>query len=153
MLDIWIDGASRGNPGPSSCAAVFKREGVLIHQASKVIGERETNNVAEYRALLGALRYLPQIRLPDEPVMIHSDSKLLVEQVAGRWSCKQPHLQTLLEEAQRLLEQQQPRVGLRNIPREWNEPADRLCNYALDAAGYDRDGRRTGPAHPAQQDR
>lgn len=132
-LTINIDGASRGNPGPAASAAIFRRDGTVVKRAARVIGN-ETNNVAEYRALLGALRYLPAIRKSGEPVEILSDSKLVVEQVNGRWECGAEHLVSLCNEAMSLLTEAGGGVTLRWIPREQNRDTDALCNRALDDA-------------------
>jgi len=137
-LTIYIDGASRGNPGPSACAAIFCRDGVVVKQSARAIG-RATNNEAEYRALLGALRYLPTIRQDDEAIQILSDSQLIVNQVNGTWGCGAPHLAPLCEEAQSLIRHlpghEWGQVTLRWIPREQNTVADALGNCALDRAG------------------
>ncbi|HUY77939.1 MAG TPA: ribonuclease HI family protein [Ktedonobacterales bacterium] len=133
-LTINVDGASRGNPGPSACAAVFYRDGVVVKQSARVIGSA-TNNEAEYRALLGALRYLPSIRQPGEVVEILSDSQLIVNQVIGVWNCNTSHLLPLCEEAQALIASQgaaQGRITLRWIPRAQNTAADALGNRVLD---------------------
>lgn len=133
MLTVHIDGASRGNPGPAAAAAVIRRDGAVIKESSAVIGDMLTNNVAEYRALIGVLRYLPQVRHAGEPVSIYSDSKLVVEQANGRWACKEPRLEPLRDEARSLLAGASD-VTLTWVPREQNSDADRLCNRALDNA-------------------
>lgn len=132
-LTITIDGASRGNPGPSACAAVFRRDGVVVKRAARAIG-KATNNEAEYRALLGVLRILSAVRQPDEDVVIQSDSQLVVKQVNGEWSCRMTHLLPLLEEARYLIDQlaSEGDILLCWIPRTRNSEADILANYALD---------------------
>jgi ribonuclease HI len=128
-LTIYVDGASRGNPGPSGIGIVIEdREGATKVKISSYIG-RTTNNQAEYRALIVGLR--EAVRLKAEHVDIMSDSELLVEQVCGRYKVRSPKLRSLFEEVKELL------AGFRSsaisyIPREQNRVADALANQAFD---------------------
>jgi ribonuclease HI len=128
-LTIYVDGASRGNPGPSGIGIVIEdREGATKVKISGYIG-RTTNNQAEYRALIVGLR--EAVRLKAEHVDIMSDSELLVEQVCGRYKVRSPKLRSLFEEVKELL------AGFRSsaisyIPREQNRVADALANQAFD---------------------
>ena len=124
-----MDGASRGNPGPSGIGVVIvDRDGATKVKISGYIG-RTTNNQAEYRALIVGLR--EAARLKAEHVDIKSDSELLVEQVCGRYKVKSAQLRKLFEEVKELL------AGFRSsaishIPRHQNRVADVLANQALD---------------------
>jgi ribonuclease HI len=124
-----VDGASRGNPGPSGIGIVIEdRDGATKVKISGYIG-RTTNNQAEYRALIVGLR--EAARLKAEHVDIKSDSELLVEQVCGRYKVKSAQLRDLFEDVKELL------AGFRSsaisyIPREQNRVADALANQALD---------------------
>ncbi len=128
-VTINTDGASRGNPGPAAIGATIKDEqGKLLSAISERIG-RTTNNQAEYRALIAALREAG--RLGANGIDIRLDSELLVRQLTGRYRVKHPALKPLYEETRRLL------AGLAgfaitHIPREENAEADRLANAALD---------------------
>ena len=128
-LTIYVDGASRGNPGPSGIGIVIEDgEGATKVKISSYIG-RTTNNQAEYRALIVGLR--EAVRLKAEHVDIMSDSELLVEQVCGRYKVRSPKLRPLFEEVKELL------AGFRSsaisyIPREQNRVADALANQAFD---------------------
>jgi ribonuclease HI len=128
-LTIYVDGASRGNPGPSGIGIVIEdREGATKVKISGYIG-RTTNNQAEYRALIVGLR--EAARLKAEHVDIMSDSELLVEQVCGRYKVRSAQLRNLFEEVKELL------AGFRSsaisyIPREQNRVADALANQAFD---------------------
>jgi probable phosphoglycerate mutase len=128
-LVIEADGGSRGNPGPAAYGAlvrdgltaeVLMSEGLTIGVAS--------NNVAEYRGLIAGLEMARQID-PDAPVEVRMDSKLVIEQMAGRWKIKHPSMRPLALEANGLRPRQ---VTWTWIPREQNKQADALVNRALD---------------------
>jgi ribonuclease HI len=126
-----IDGASRGNPGPASYALILKDPaGKVVFQLGKKIG-RETNNVAEYFALLAALDYAAKHGI--KGLRIRSDSELLVRQMQGRYKVKSPNLKPLHERASKLAHQLEYFV-IEHIPRELNRDADALANLALDDA-------------------
>ncbi|NUN48837.1 MAG: ribonuclease HI family protein [Candidatus Brocadiae bacterium] len=135
-LIIHVDGASRGNPGPASTGVVFLTpDGVDILTRGEYIGEA-TNNVAEYRALLDALRRAPQYlsTVAKPELEVRSDSELLVKQLTGVYRIKHPGLQPLAAEA-KVLARKFAKVAYRHVRREDNRVADRLCNLALDRRG------------------
>jgi ribonuclease H / adenosylcobalamin/alpha-ribazole phosphatase len=128
---IEADGGSRGNPGPAGFGAVLKDadNGAVIAEAAESIG-RATNNVAEYRGLIAGLE-LYQEHTPDALLEVRMDSKLVVEQMAGRWKVKHPDMRPLAIAAQRLA----PFGTVWTwVPRERNKHADWLANLAMDAA-------------------
>ena len=125
-----VDGASRGNPGPAAYAVVMRDpEGRVVLELAKKIG-RETNNVAEYFALLAALDYAAAHGL--RSLRIRSDSELLVRQVQGRYKVKSAHLQPLHERVRKLVGELQY-FAIEHVPREMNREADALANAALDS--------------------
>jgi ribonuclease HI len=127
-MAINADGASRGNPGPAAIGATIKDEqGGLIARISRPIG-RATNNQAEYRAVIAALR--EAVRLGAREVDIRLDSELVVRQLSGRYRVKNATLKALYQEAKGLLELLET-VTIRHVPREQNREADRLANMAL----------------------
>ncbi|HXN70927.1 MAG TPA: reverse transcriptase-like protein [Candidatus Acidoferrales bacterium] len=127
-----IDGASRGNPGPASYAVVLRdASGKIVLELAKNIG-RETNNVAEYYALLAALDYAATHDI--HALRIRSDSELLVRQMQGRYKVKSPDLKPLHERASKLTRQFQYFV-IEHVRRELNSDADALANVALDQPG------------------
>ncbi|MGB3475462.1 MAG: bifunctional RNase H/acid phosphatase [Mycobacterium sp.] len=129
---VEADGGSRGNPGPAGYGAVVwsaDRTSVLA-EAKEAIGVA-TNNVAEYRGLVAGLT--EAARLGAAEVGVFMDSKLVVEQMAGRWKVKHPDLITLHRQA-RELASRFDHVRYSWIPREQNSHADRLANEAMDAA-------------------
>jgi probable phosphoglycerate mutase len=129
MLVLFADGASRGNPGPASLGAVLVRDGEEIARISKSLGVR-TNNYAEYSAVIAGLEYVLEHGL-EKDLLIQMDSKLVVEQLSGRWKIKHPDLMELARSAQALLRQLDARLEW--IPRELNFLADEAANQALDA--------------------
>jgi probable phosphoglycerate mutase len=146
-VEIEADGGSRGNPGPAGYGAVVRdaRTGEVLAERGEGIGVA-TNNVAEYSGLLAGLRAAAEVGATE--VHVRMDSKLVVEQMAGRWKVKHPVLQPLALEAQRLA-RGFGRIGYEWIPRERNKYADRLANEAMDAqAGFPKAGGR-GKAEPA----
>ncbi|MCK5755154.1 MAG: reverse transcriptase-like protein, partial [Mycobacterium sp.] len=129
---VEADGGSRGNPGPAGYGAVVwdaDRSAVLA-EAKSAIGTA-TNNVAEYRGLIAGLE--AAAGLGADEVDVFMDSKLIVEQMAGRWRVKHPDLAPLHRQAAQLA-RGFARVGYSWIPREQNSDADRLANQAMDAA-------------------
>lgn len=137
-----IDGASRGNPGPASYAVVLcDPAGKVILELAKKFG-RDTNNVAEYYALLAALDYATTHGIT--ALRVRSDSELLVRQMQGRYKVKSPDLKPLYERASKLARQIAYFV-LEHVPREMNRDADALANLALDQAGPVNIENRTSP--------
>ncbi len=127
-----IDGAARGNPGPAGAGVFVEAEdGLPAEEHFEALG-RQTNNVAEYRALLLALRRAHERGASE--VAIASDSLLLVEQMRGRFRVKAPHLQPLFAEAL-VRAKAFPRFSIRHVRREQNVDADRLANLGADANG------------------
>ncbi|MET8627505.1 bifunctional RNase H/acid phosphatase [Kitasatospora sp. NPDC004669] len=137
---VEADGGSRGNPGPAGYGAVVRDgdTGQLVAEAAEFIGHA-TNNVAEYRGLIAGLKAARELD-PDASVDVRMDSKLVVEQMSGRWKIKHPDMQPLAAEARTVFPR--GRVTYTWIPRERNKDADRLANEAMDAG---QAGRRWEP--------
>ncbi|MFE9054619.1 bifunctional RNase H/acid phosphatase [Streptomyces mutabilis] len=128
---VEADGGSRGNPGPAGYGAVVldAATGQTLVEAAEYLGV-VTNNVAEYRGLLAGLRAARELD-PDATVHVRMDSKLVVEQMSGRWKIKHPDMKPLAAEAARIFPP--GRVTYEWIPRADNKHADRLANEAMDA--------------------
>jgi ribonuclease HI len=130
-LTAFVDGASRGNPGPAGAGAwIAPAEGRPAEEHYQALG-RTTNNVAEYRALLLALARAAAAGA--EEVDVFSDSLLLVQQVNGAYRVKADHLKPLLAEAVRRAKEFR-RFSIAHVPREKNREADRLANLGADAS-------------------
>jgi ribonuclease HI len=127
-----IDGAARGNPGPASYAVVLRRpDGTPLESLGKYIG-RQTNNVAEYYALIAALDYALAHQL--KRLRVRSDSELLVRQVQGIYKVKSPDLRPLHERARKMIASLEA-FAIEHVPREQNADADAVANAALDSTG------------------
>ena len=134
---LEADGGSRGNPGPAGYGAVLRDAdtGEVLREVAAGIGVA-TNNVAEYDGLLAGLRAAAE--LDASSVDVRMDSKLVIEQMAGRWQVKHPDMKVKRREAAGLVAQL-PQVTFTHIPRAQNSYADRLANAAMDAAAAGRE--------------
>jgi len=144
-VTVEADGGARGNPGPAGYGAVVREAGtgeVLLERA-EAIGVA-TNNVAEYSGLIAGLQAAADLGAVE--VEVRMDSKLVVEQMCGRWQIKHPGLRPLAAQAAALVRRFDT-VSFQWIPRAQNKDADRLANEAMDAAAGG--GRREAP-RPAQ---
>ena len=127
-IQIFIDGASRGNPGPSSVGVIAKTtDGRTIEKVSAFLG-KATNNVAEFNALILGLKLALKLRIP--VVKILSDSQLLVRQMTGEYKIKSPNLRGLAVQAHELI-REIGKVSFEHVPREENREADKLANDVL----------------------
>jgi ribonuclease HI len=140
-LHLFTDGGSRGNPGHAAIGCILEDPvaGKVLREYHEHIGV-ETNNVAEYRALIEGLKIALQYR-PNH-LICHLDSELVVRQVNGQYQVRMPTLQPLMEEVKELA-QQLGKVTFSHIPRADNYRADSLVNKALDefSASSNRRGR------------
>ncbi|MFC9246600.1 bifunctional RNase H/acid phosphatase [Streptomyces sp. NPDC057136] len=134
QLVVEADGGSRGNPGPAGYGAVVIDPGTgePLAEAAEYIGVA-TNNVAEYKGLIAGLKAAKALFPSDDALRVHvrMDSKLVVEQMSGRWKIKHPDMKPLAAEAARILPSAV--VTYEWIPRAENKHADRLANEAMDA--------------------
>lgn len=124
-----IDGGARGNPGPAGYGVVIEDEvGQPVAELSDYLG-RQTNNYAEYSALLAALSYA--IRHGFKALKVVSDSELMVKQINGQYKVSSPTLKQLYEQAMKKIDQLDC-FEIRHVLREKNRDADRLANLAMD---------------------
>ena len=133
-LVVETDGGSRGNPGPAGYGAVVRdaATGEVLAELSDFLGHA-TNNVAEYSGLIAGLRAAAALA-PGADVDVRMDSKLVVEQMSGRWQIKHPGMRPLAAQARQAV-QSLGRVTYTWVPRSRNTHADRLANEAMDAGG------------------
>lgn len=128
---LYADGASRGNPGPAAYGSlVVNHEGAIVAELAGYL-DVATNNFAEYYGLISGLEFLQTISAPPL-IEIRMDSKLVVEQMTGKWKVKHPDMRALALTARDLLLNFTPTFTW--IPREENFRADALANEALDNA-------------------
>ena len=131
MITAYIDGGSRGNPGPAGYGVqIVDGEGQVLAELHQALGTA-TNNVAEYRGLLAALEWGFDRGL--RALHIRSDSELLVRQLKGEYRVKHPGLQPLYHEARNRIAQI-GKVTFEHVRREFNREADRLATLAMDEA-------------------
>lgn len=130
-LHLFTDGGSRGNPGESAigCVLTDADSGKVLRKYKEAIGI-QTNNIAEYKALIAGLE-LARDHHPHH-LVCHLDSELIVKQLSGEYRVKMPTFTPLIEEIEELL-QHFKNVSFRYVPRSKNSLADRLVNEALDA--------------------
>jgi len=125
---LTADGGSRGNPGPAGYGAVVTENGKIVAELFDVIGVA-TNNVAEYSGLLAGLSHIHQLD-KDATIEVAMDSKLVVEQMSGRWQIKHADMRDLAKQCR---DAHTPSLVTYSwIPRDENSHADRLANKALD---------------------
>lgn len=128
-VNLYTDGGSRNNPGPSALGCVIKNdEGTVLAAFGEYLGE-QTNNYAEYSAVIAGL--LKAKELGATSVTVLADSKLAVEQLSGNWKVKHPVIQQLFVKAYNAA-QQFEKVDFKHIYREDNTEADAQVNIAID---------------------
>ena len=126
---ITADGGSRGNPGAAAYGAVVYENDKVIKEMGAFIGVA-SNNVAEYEGLIAGLSAVNQID-PTATILVKMDSKLVVEQMSGRWKVKHPYMKALVKKA---FATHDPKlVSYQWIPREENSHADSILNDVLDS--------------------
>ncbi|MEU8155710.1 bifunctional RNase H/acid phosphatase [Micromonospora sp. NPDC048986] len=146
LVSMEADGGSRGNPGPAGYGAVVRdpETGEVLAERSESLGTA-TNNVAEYQGLIAGLTAAAELGAAE--VDVRMDSKLVVEQMCGRWQIKHPGLRPLAAQAAALVGRFAA-VRFSWIPREQNRHADALANAAMDAAAG-RPSATAAPGRPA----
>ena len=124
---ITADGGSRGNPGPAAFGAVVYENDKIVKEIGAAIGVA-SNNVAEYQGLIAGLKAANEID-PAATILVKMDSKLVVEQMSGRWKVKHPNMKELVKQA---FATHDPKlVSYQWIPREENSHADSILNDVL----------------------
>ena len=135
---IYTDGGARGNPGPAAIGAViFDEQGTILKEVSEYIGA-QTNNVAEYQALIRVLQEAKKMfgkKLKDMLIEVRMDSELVGRQLSGLYRVKDPTLKEKFGEVAQIREAA-PNMIFTHVRREQNAHADRLVNQCLDAAGH-----------------
>ena len=127
-VEIYIDGAARGNPGESGIGVFIKESHDSIREIKKYLGTK-TNNQAEYTALITALE--SALDLSEKQVRVFTDSMLVANQMNGLWKVKHADIIPLNKQAKTLFKNYKD-ISIQHIPREQNSEADRLANLAID---------------------
>jgi len=131
-IEVYVDGGSRGNPGPAGGGYAIMSGGKVVTKGSKFFGKK-TNNQAEYMALIAALEAVEKT-FSDFTVNCFMDSQLVVEQMNGNYKVKSENVKPLFAEVKKISEKL-PSFSISHIPREENFLADNLANQAMDR-GY-----------------
>lgn len=134
-ISLFIDGASRGNPGPAGLGVVILDEsGKKIKEVSKYLGET-TNNVAEYSALVYALD--EALMLKADEILVNVDSELVAKQLNGEYRVKDETIKLFFDKALHVLKSFK-KFEIKHIDRSKNKEADKLANKAINLAGLGR---------------
>lgn len=147
-LDIYIDGASSGNPGDSGIGVILCQDDHTVKNISKFIG-RQTNNVAEYTALISALQ--EALVMKAKRIKIFSDSELLCRQLKGEYKVKNHDLKNLFSQAVLIIKNFDD-FKINQIPREKNKGADKLARLAIKNQKSKIDGIAACSADSAQEE-
>ena len=129
LIEVYVDGASRGNPGESGIGvAIFDKDSNLINEVCDYLG-MATNNIAEYKALILGIKL--SMKYNAKKILFKSDSELMVKQIKSEYKVKNAQLKILFTEAQGLLKEL-PNWKIIHVPREENREADLLANKGID---------------------
>ncbi len=131
VVQIFTDGAARGNPGPAGIGVVIRNDKEVLLEVADYIGTA-TNNVAEYTALIRGLE--EALDMGEHSIEVFADSELMVKQIKGEYRVKNEGLAPLFLNAKSLIKQFR-HFSITHVPREENEHADELSNQGIDRAG------------------
>jgi len=130
-IQVYTDGASRGNPGKAGAGAVVYKNGKELFSLRKFLGI-QTNNYAEYMALILVLQELLKYEeYKKANIEVFADSKLVIEQASGNWKVKNENIKPLFSKLMDLVGQFK-NISFAHIPRSQNSEADALANQAID---------------------
>ncbi|KXG78496.1 14.7 kDa ribonuclease H-like protein [Fervidicola ferrireducens] len=130
-LKVYVDGASRGNPGDAGIGIVMLDEnGNVVKEMSDYIGQT-TNNIAEYTALIIALK--EALEMGCEEIEVFSDSELMVKQINGQYQIKNEGIKRLYSQVVQLMKEFRS-FSINHVRREYNKRADELANEGIDMA-------------------
>jgi len=129
-LTIFTDGGARGNPGPAAIGVIFYDKDKEVYSHGECIG-RATNNVAEYKAVIKALK-LVEDKFKDCEIELNLDSELVCKQLNGEYKVKDENLKELFYQVRERVLDLGGKVSFRHVRREQNKKADCLVNRALD---------------------
>ena len=126
-LEIFTDGACSGNPGPAAIGVVIKKDGEVIKEISRPIGDA-TNNIAEYTAMVWALQ--EALKLKADELLMRTDSELMYKQIIGKYKVKHEGIKPLFDQVKHLVGGFK-QVEFKHVPREQNREADKLACLGL----------------------
>jgi len=131
MYSLYFDGASRSNPGPASYGGViYNEKNEEIGTYKNYIG-KHTNNQAEYLGCFAGIQACIQLNIKN--LTVYGDSKLVIEQIGGRWKVKSANLKPIYTEIKKVLDTKPfDTIIFKHVRRKYNKRADELANQALD---------------------
>jgi ribonuclease HI len=129
LWELYVDGASRHNPGPAGAGVYLTKDGVAVEQQGMYLGKK-TNNQAEYLALLLGVYYATRHMAGDDLLVIKADSELMVRQLNGIYAIKNQELAKIYKVVRTFLDELNFKIV--HIPREQNKIADKLANAGID---------------------
>lgn len=132
---MYTDGGARGNPGPAGAGVVIYDGEKKVAELKKYLGDHQTNNWAEYEALILGLQEVKKRGLGKQGIEIRMDSELIVKQMSGEYQVKEETLWPRYMKVHNLLVANFSDVRFVHIPREKNKEADKLVNEAIDERG------------------
>lgn len=137
IIHLYTDGACRGNPGPGGAGAVVVVKDKEDTNLSYFVGEKVTNNIAEYTAVVMGVEFLKNQGVEeDDRIVIYTDSNLIVQQMNGAWKVKNEKLKPLFERAMKVLQRLNVAWSIKWVKghagNKYNEAADKLANLAID---------------------
>ena len=144
---LFFDGACRGNPGPSGAGALLRRDAddAIVFELAEYLGDRWTNNEAEYAALTRGLRVAADLGVTKN-LRVRGDSALVVNQVAGTWKVKRPNLAPLHEDARAIIDAHfGGEIDIAHVDRERNREADALANVGITVGASVGEGVNVAP--------
>ena len=130
-LKVFCDGGARGNPGPAAAAFVVEKDGKVIFKSAKYLG-KTTNNVAEYEAVVLAMRWLSKNNNFNEPIYFFLDSELVAKQLGDLFKIKNENLRNLYHTVKEEEKKISVKIFYSPVPRTKNKLADLLVNKVLD---------------------
>jgi ribonuclease HI len=128
---IYTDGGSRGNPGPAGAGGVIMKDSKVIMEISKYLGI-QTNNYAEYSALILTLQKAIELNLNNEIIKVYMDSNLIVKQLNGEWKVKHKNIIPLFNSVKQITNSFK-NITFTHVYRQHNKLADKLANDAMDS--------------------
>jgi len=141
MFEAWVDGSVRGNPGIGGVGVVVKKDGEIVSDVSKIIGNKVTSNEAEYRAVMEAIRVVTVLNKyagTSEDVVIYTDSALVHGQLEKNWKINHDHLWILNDGIKNLMKLSDFAVQVKLISREDNAEANDLAQEVTEAYKKER---------------
>jgi len=140
MFEVWVDGSVRANPGIGGVGIVIYLDGKLFEEAEQYLGDNITNNEAEYKAVIEALKRLIVLNVARRDCVVYTDSRIVYSQITQGWKINFPHLRELKQKVHELISIAPFKVELKNISRWDNKRANDLAQACTKKYKKERKG-------------